>query len=125
MKLAFFFFLTASFFVLGSQNPKVSSKPSLTKAELKRLIATAKSPEDHMRIAAYYEEEASQLDEKKKEHIEMGAEYDKDPQRYPSKLSLGQHCRNLASYYGLAEQQASELAGAHREMAKRLTPPTN
>lgn len=124
MKLALLFFLTTSLFLVGQQPLKAPSEPSLKKRELKQLIATAKSPEDHRRIAAYYEEEARELDEKKKEHIEMGAEYDRDPQRYPSKLGLGQHCRNLAGYYGLAEQKALELAGVHEEMAKQLPKPT-
>lgn len=119
MKLALFFFL-ASVFLLAAQDVKGPSKPPLTTKELKQLIATAKSPEDHRRIAAYYQEEAQKLDEKKKEHVEMGAEYDKNPQRYPSKLALGEHCRNLAGYYGLAEQKALELAGMHEEMAKQL-----
>lgn len=123
MKLALFFFLTASLFVVGQQALKAPSKPSLTKKELKQLIVTAKLPEDHRRIAAYYQEEAKTLDEKKKEHTEMGAEYDRNPQRYPSKLGLGQHCRNLAGYYGLAEQKALELAGMHEAIEKRLEKP--
>jgi hypothetical protein len=125
MKLLLLVFLVSSFFAAGSQNVQPPSNPSLTKGELKELIATAKSPEDHRKIAAYYEEEAKKLDEMKKEHTEMGAEYDKNPQRYPSKLGLGQHCRNLAGYYGLAEQNALELAAMHKEMAKQLEPPTN
>ena len=125
MKLTLLVFLTASFFFAGPQDVKGPSQASSTKTELKQLIATAKSPQDHRRIAAYYQEEAKRLDDKKKEHTEMGAEYDRNPQRYPSKLGLGQHCRNLAGYYGLAEQKALELAGMHEEMAKQLEAPTN
>lgn len=125
MKLTLFLFLTMTFFLPGTQSVKAPSTPSLTAKELKELIATAKSAEDHRRIAAYYQEEATKLKEKKKEHTEMGAEYDRNPQRYPSKLALGQHCRNLARYYGLAEQNALELAGMHEEMAKQLEAPTN
>lgn len=125
MKLALLFFLTTSLFVVGQQALKAPSEPSLTKKELKQLIATAKSPEDHRRIAAYYEEEARKLGEKKKEHTEMGAEYDRNPQRYPSKLALGQHCRNLSGYYGLAEQKTLELARMHNEIARGLETQTN
>lgn len=64
------------------------------------------------------------LDEKKKEHTEMAAEYDRNPRRYPSKVQLGQHCRNLAGYYSSAEEKASELARAHQAMAKQLEAPT-
>ena len=63
------------------------------------------------------------LGEEKTEHTEMGIEYDRNPQRYPSKLSLGEHCRNLAAYYGLAEQKALELAGVHKQMAQQLELP--
>jgi len=126
MKLTLLFFLTASFFIFVPQGVKIPSKPSiLSTKELKQLIASAKSPEDHLRIASYYEEEAKRLGEKKAEHTEMGAEYDRNPQRYPSKLSLGQHCRNLAGYYGLAEQKALELAGVHKQMAQQLEPARN
>jgi len=124
MKFTLFVFLT-SFFVLGPQAAQIPAKPSMTKKEVKQLIATAESAEDHLRIAAYYAEEANRLDEKKKEHTEMGAEYDKNPQRYPSKLALGQHCRNLAGYYASAEEKALELAAAHEEMAKQLEPARN
>jgi hypothetical protein len=126
MKLTLVFFLTASLFVFGLQVVRTPSKPpTLSTKELKHLIATAKSREEHLRIAAFYEEEARKLEEKKTEHTEMGAEYDKNPQRYPSKLSLGQHCRNLAVYYGQAEQQALELAGVHRQIAEQLNAPRN
>jgi hypothetical protein len=121
MKLTLLVFLTAQFFLFAPQMAKPPSKLStLSAKEVKQLIAAAKSPEDHLRIAAYYEEEAKRLEEKKTEHTEMGAEYDKNPQLYPSKLSLGQHCRNLAGYYGLAEQKALELAKVHKQMAERL-----
>lgn len=125
MKLALLFFLSTSLFLAGQQAVKAPSEPSLTKKELKQLIVTAKSPEDHRRIAAYYEEEARKLGEKKKEHTEMGAEYDRNPQRYPSKLGLGQHCRDLAGYYASAEQKTLELARMHNDIARGLATKTN
>lgn len=92
MKSAAFVVLASFFLFLGPQIGKAPSKPSLSKKELKQLVATAKTAEDHLRIAAYYRDEAQKLEEKKNEHTEMGAEYDRNPQRYPTKPSPGQHC---------------------------------
>jgi len=126
MKLTLLFLLTASFLVFVQQPVKAPSKPSiLSTKELKQLITSAKTSEDHFRIAAYYEEEAKRLQGKKTEHVDMADEYDKNPQRYPSKLSLGEHCRNLAGYYGLAAQKALEIAGVHKQMAQQLEPARN
>ena len=74
------------------------SKRSPSKKELKQLIASAKTTEDHLKLAARYREEAQSLKEKKNEHLEMGAEYDKNPQKYQTKPSPGEHCRQLAGY---------------------------
>ena len=73
-------------------------------------------------LAARYREEAQSLKEKKNEHLEMGAEYDKNPQKYPTKPSPGQHCRELAGYYSQAERGAMELAQMHEDLAKSVTP---
>jgi len=98
------------------------SKRSLSRKELKQLIASAKTPEDHLKLAARYREEARSIEEKKNEHLEMGAEYDKNPRKYPTKPSPGQHCRELAGYYSQAETRTLELAQMHEELAKSASP---
>ena len=47
----------------------------LTKGELKELIASAATPEDHQKIAAYYRGEAQRLRQSAKEHQDWGDIY--------------------------------------------------
>lgn len=96
-------------------------KPILTKKEVKALIANAKTPEDHRKIAAYYRSEAEGLAEKQREHEEDLAEYNRNSSHYPGKYpSMGDHCRQLAGYYGLAAKKAQSLAEMHEELAKQV-----
>lgn len=95
-------------------------KPALTKKELKALIANAKTPDDHRKIAAYYRRESVSLAEKQREHQEDLAEYYRNPSRYSSKYpTMGDHCRQLAGYYGLAAKEVQTLAEMHEELAKQ------
>jgi hypothetical protein len=97
----------------------------LSKKELKVLIANAKSPAEHEKIAAYYRDQAQRLTASAKEHAEMAEVYAKNPvsAAMESKhgVAFGQgasHCRRWAQ---LDEEQAKEaeaLAALHDEMAK-------
>lgn len=90
----------------------------LTPKELKTLIASAKTPADHQRIAAHYRAEARNLEAKQREHEEELAEYYKNTSRYPSKYpTMGDHCRSLATYYKIAAHQAAVLAEMHEQLA--------
>lgn len=98
-----------------------AAEPSveLTKKQLKALVANAKTPANHMELAAYYRGEAERLKAKQNEHEEEAAEYYKDPLRHPGPKypTLGQHCRDLAYYYGKAAERAQRLASVHEQMA--------
>lgn len=91
----------------------------LSKKQLKALVAGAKSPEDHLKLAAYYRAETARLTAKQREHEEEAAEYYKDPSQHPTPKypTLGQHCRDLAYYYGKGAQSAQALAASHEAMA--------
>ncbi len=101
------------------------NKSSLSKKEVKALIANAQTPAEHREIAAYYREQAQRLVASSKEHAEMAETYAKHPAfaALESKQgsSFGQgasHCRRWAQ---LDEEQAKEaeaLAALHDEMAK-------
>ena len=95
-----------------------TQKPS--KKKLKTLIANARTPEDHERIAAYYRAEGEQLKAKQREHEEELAEYLKNPSSHPVPKwpTMDQHCRQLIFYYSKAAQKAFELADLHDQMAK-------
>ena len=97
-------------------------KDKLTRKELKGLIASAKTPADHERIAAYYRAQAEQLKAKHREHERDLAEYYKNPSRYPGKYpTMGDHCRSLAGYYKMAAERAATSAEMHEKLAREVT----
>jgi hypothetical protein len=100
----------------------VEPQPPLTKKEVKTLIQTAKAPEDHMKLAAYYRFQAKKLEAEAKDHEEMGEEYYKNPTAHviPKYPTMGQHCRDLAYYYGQAAKKNADLATLHEQMAKNV-----
>jgi hypothetical protein len=91
-----------------------------TKKEVKQLIATAKTREDHLRVAAYYRLEAQRLEAEAKDHQEMGDAYFRDPVRQPvpKHPTMGEHCRDLSGHYQAAMKKALALAELHEQMAK-------
>ena len=114
--------IASAFVVMGLASPL--SEPAFqhekpTKKELKALIASAKTPAEHERIAAFYRAEAQRLEAKLREHDLELAEYYKNPLRYPSKYpTMGDHCRSLATYYKMAAQQAATQAEMHEKLAQ-------
>jgi len=93
---------------------------TLTKSELKSLIQTAKTPEDHMKLANYYRAEAMRLEAEVRDHEEMAGLYDKNPAGHPipKGQTLGTHCRNLVKDITDEAKEATEMATMHEEMAK-------
>ena len=98
------------------------SKVRLTKKEVKTLVATAKTPADHMKLARYFNQEADQLEAEAKEHDELAQEYRKNPSPMASKLPMSgrtaEHCEYFAKSTREAAKAARELATAHEQMAK-------
>src|SRR5712692_3891213 len=99
---------------------------SLTKSELKNLIANAKTPSDHERIAEYFDAEAAKYQAEAKEHDEEGDYYAKHA-AFPLNKAESQnlyahdmpsHCRELAAKLREAAHEAHQLATVHREIAK-------
>ncbi len=110
----------------ASGNPQtatVQQAQKLSKKELRVLIANARTPEDHERIATHYRAEAERLRTKQREHEEELAAYLKNPSSHPSPKwpTLDQHCRQLAYYYGKASEKALALADLHDQMARAAT----
>ena len=95
-------------------------QPQITKKEVKALIANARTRADHEKLAAYYRSEAARLSAQQHDHVEEAAEYSKNPSNHPVPKypTLGQHCRDLAGYYGMAAQKAELWQTCHDSMAK-------
>ncbi len=91
----------------------------VTKKQLKALIRTAKTPEDQLRIAAWYRNEAASLRAQAMEQDAMADEYDRNPMSHPipKGITYGENCRNLARYYRERAKIDARLAAQHEEMA--------
>jgi hypothetical protein len=97
---------------------------TLTKKELKVLLATAKTAADHQKIASYYRGEAERLAAKARYHEEMAAQYLNSPLPFEGKFPYGtiglSHCRQWTQTYKAKAQEAESLALLHEEMAQAV-----
>lgn len=91
------------------------------KKDLKEAIATAKTSDDHRRIAEYFKREADRLETEAKDHAELATAYRKSPtsheQKHPMSGPTAGHCDWLAQRYKTMAQKTRELATMHTKMA--------
>jgi hypothetical protein len=98
-----------------------AGKPSLSKREVKALIASAKTKEDHLKLADYYKGEAARLEAEATDHDEMAEMYRKNPTPLAVKHreAIGEgHCKEIARRFRESATKTQELAAMHEEMAK-------
>ncbi len=118
MTLAFAFTLA----VAGLASvPAVAKDASLSKGELKNLLANAETKADHERIAQYFDAEAVRYEAEAKDHGELAPFYKKSPDPTLSK-HVGsprafEHCDALSKILQKSAVEARELAAEHRAMA--------
>lgn len=108
---------------LQAQDSKANA--TLSKKQLKDLIANANTPADHERIAQYYDAEGARYEADAKQHADEATYYaghqhptaeGHSPNNY-SQYMLS-HCPQIAAKLKEAAQEARALAAGHREMAK-------
>lgn len=83
--------------------------------EILVLIETAESPEDHIKIAEYYEEQAMQMEKMASMHKSMGESYRK---RSKPMSGMAKHCADLSKESQDSAKKYNDMAAHHREMAK-------
>ena len=91
----------------------------LTRREVKRLTVTAKSAEDHLTIARYYEAEAERLDSQAAGYEEAAADYKHNPA--PKNLmspSTASRYEYLAQGFRREANLDRGLAASQKQMAK-------
>lgn len=112
--------LTSALVASAAEQP--GKGPKLTKKEVKALIVNAKTPEDHLKLASYYRDEARQQEEKAKYHDEMGELYRKNPPQNDTKLPrrMADHCKLFADSARQAAAAANSMAEEHEKMAEQL-----
>jgi len=114
ISLTFLVLLAAGYTVAGQ-------RPSLSKKEVKALIASAKTKEDHLKLAEFYKTEVARLQAEATDHDEMAEMYRKNPSplavKHPEAIGEG-HCKEIARRFRESASKAQELATMHEEMAK-------
>lgn len=103
--------------------PSGSTTKAATPAfDLQETIRSAKTPEDHQRIAAYYEQEAAEYKQKAAEHERIGKAYIHyvEPFYQPGHdmAKYSAHCQNLARMFSQAAEEYLSLAREHRRLAE-------
>jgi hypothetical protein len=111
--LAVFFLSTSVLFVAAQDHTMNMKEHQLTQKQLKALIVSAKTPEDHMKLAAYFKGEAQRQEASAKTHEEMANLYD-------SKTEMAKHCKNLSEELKKAGESANSMAAEHEKMAAQL-----
>ena len=95
-------------------------RPSLSKKEVKALIASAKTKEDHLKLADFYKTETVRLEEEAKDHDEIAEMYRKTPNpmavKHPEAIGEG-HCHEMARRYREAAAKTQQLAAIQEQLA--------
>lgn len=114
ISLSFLVLLAAGYSAAGQ-------RPSLSKKEVKALIASAKTKQDHLKLAEFYKTEVARLQAEATDHDEMAEMYRKNPTpmaiKHPEAIGEG-HCKEIARRFRESASKAQELASMHEEMAK-------
>ena len=125
----YFALLFALFGLLAAFAPKIEAQQTqtnLSRAQLKELIANAKEPADHQKLAAYYRGKAQQAKAAIAEHQDMLAAYEKNPSTHALAKAQGgprAMCNDLIRIYGQEEKTDLELAAYHERMAQEAAKP--
>ena len=102
----------------------------LSPSEVKTLIKNASTPEDHLKLAEYFKQEAAEEEAAAKLHVEMAEAYEPGsaaPSMFkPRSLKeMQSHCKEFARNANKAAEVASKMATEHEKMAEmmRTAPP--
>ena len=107
---------------LGSLAAVAETHPTPSNKELKILLATAKTPADHQKIAAYYHDKAQRLSAKAQEFSAEAALYANKPALMESKQGISclcpKHFEHFAKLYAQEAQESEVLATKHEKISQ-------
>jgi len=96
--------------------------PALSKKELKTLLATAQTPSDHQKIAAYYHDKAKRLNAKAQEFSTQADSLATQPATVESKQGIStlstSHFRYWAKVYAEEAKDSEALAAQQDQLAQ-------
>ena len=116
--------LAAVMLISIGQSTAAEPKGELSNKEVRALVANAKTPGDHMKLAAHFTAIAVKHEAEAQEHEALAAEYKSNPQLGSSKHPMGpnsaEHCLFFAEHCRKAAKEMRTMATEHQEMAKSL-----
>jgi hypothetical protein len=116
--------LAALVVVSAPQVAAVEMKGMLKSKEVKALVANAKTPADHMKLARHFAAMAEKHESEAKEHEALAEEYTRNPRlgstKTPMSPNSAQHCKYFAEHCRKAAAEMRAMAAEHEEMAKSL-----
>ena len=90
--------------------------------EVKALIANAKTPADHMKLARHFNAMAEKHEAEALEHEALVVEYTRNPRMGSSKTPMSpnsaEHCKYFAEHCRKAAKEMRAMAANHEAMAK-------
>lgn len=110
-----------------AEEPTSGDAAVLSQKQATRLELTASTPEDHLKLAAYYQAEARRFDEKVRYHQEMAAWYRERPSPLDGKMPIPmqRHCKEWASHFAEQAERAAVLSNLHEQKALGVTSSTS
>ena len=106
----------------AADKPSMENGPIMTAKEATALIATAKTPKNHKRLALYFSQEADRLEADAGEHDQMIVAYRNAlyprSMKTPGASGTIEHCESLAKSDREMAKALREMAEAHEEMAE-------
>ena|SRR5271167_1788107 len=84
--------------------------------DISKMIETASTPEDHMKIAQYYEDQAAMMEKNAALHESMGKAYG-ERSKMPG---MTNHCEKLVKESKASAAQYKAMAEAHKKMAQQM-----
>jgi hypothetical protein len=109
--------------LLAASGVAAQPEPTLSKKEVRELTAKASTPDDHHRLAQYYERKAKEYDAEAKEHADMARIYRANPSaseiKRPGSVGTVAHCERLSHSLTSAAAEARGLAVVHEQLATK------
>ena len=109
--------LVVMFWAGSSWAGQTGKKSQLTDDQVKTLIASASTPEQHEQLAQYFNQKAAKLEAQAKEHLGLANAYHKGKTPNMTNASL---CEQAASDERKAAQENSEIGAGHHKEAEDL-----
>jgi hypothetical protein len=116
MKKPMLFIAALSLALLVLSYNKQAQTNATEEEDITTMIATAKTPEDHMKISQYYEDQAAMMEKNAVLHESMAKAY----MQRGKMPGMSKHCENLVKDSKASAAQYKDMAEAHKKMAQQM-----